>query len=74
MKPEQDMVVTHINFVTKMLKILDTSTPRTLANYMQWTLVRRWLPLLSKNTSAAHSNFSSILGIVEEDNLEGAEL
>ena len=63
-----------VNFMWKLMVILDTSMPRTLANYMQWTLIRRWLPLLSNNKSAVHSNFSSILGIVEHDELKGAEL
>ena len=65
-----------MDYMRKLVKILDTSTPRTLANYMQWTLVRKWLPFFSRSNMPAvmHSDFSSLLGGFEEDDSAAAGL
>ena len=60
LRPDQEIIVVDMNFMKKLPNILADTTPRTLANYIHWSLLRQWLPLISNGTD-------------EDDDLSGAK-
>ena len=64
-------MVADMNFMKKFMKILDASAPRTLANYMQWTLIREWLQ--PNSTLASHADLNSAVGTGEGQDTSGED-
>ena len=67
-KSDQEIVVGDMSYVKKLLTILDTTPLRTLANYIQWSLLRRWLPRVPNTyrAAASYANLSPDLDIAED--------
>ena len=62
-EPDQAILVRDMDFMGKLLKILDDTALSTLVNYMQWWIVREWFPELSKRVNTSAVNLTLVQSI-----------
>lgn len=66
-KPDQEILVGDMNYMKKLLKILDITPRRTLANYIQLSWLRRWLPdIPDLYTGTPHASLSPAIDPAED--------